>query len=206
MIDITGKSFGKLTVIGPHHKNSRGEWTWLCKCECGKETVSTGYRLRSGRTKSCGCIQAENRKNGFHSTHRMTNTKIYTIWCNMKARCGNKNNISYPYYGGRGISVCEEWLSFDGFYAWAVGAGYVDGLSIDRIDVNGNYCPQNCRWVEPKKQWLNRSDSHAITAFGKTQTIKEWAEESGIKYDTIERRINAYGWTAEKAVSVKPNR
>ena len=113
----------------------------------------------------------------------------------------------YKNYGGRGIRVCDEWKDdFEPFMKWAQENGYKEGLSIERIDVNGNYEPSNCKWITPKEQYLNRTDSHLITAFGKTQTIKEWADESGLKYNTIERRINQYGWTAEEAVTVKPHK
>ena len=123
----------------------------------------------------------------------------------MKHRCNDPKNMMYKNYGGRGIKVCDEWLnSFDAFDTWAESAGYVEGLSIERIDVNGNYEPSNCKWITKKQQYLNRTDSHRITAFGKTQTIKEWSDETGIKYDTIERRINQYGWTPERAVTERP--
>lgn len=205
--DITGQRFGLLTVIENVGKDKRGEAIWLCRCDCGNETTTTGYKLRSGWTKSCGCLQTAQRKKGFNKRHGMTDTKLYTIWQNMKRRCYDKNNIMFSHYGGRGICVCSEWLSrFETFAEWAKLTGYVEGLSIERIDVNGNYEPSNCKWIEKQKQYLNRTDSHQITAFGKTQTIKEWADESGLKYDTIERRINQYGWNAEDAVSIKPHK
>lgn len=205
--DITGQQFGALLVIENVGKDSRGEMIWRCRCECGKETVVTGYKLRSGWTKSCGCLQEKHRREGFNKSHGMTNTKLYVIWQNMKHRCNDPKNIMYKNYGERGIRVCELWMSgFEPFMKWAFQSGYSDGMSIDRIDVDGNYEPSNCRWVTKKQQYLNRTDSHLITAFGKTQTIKEWADESGINYDTIERRINQYGWDAEKAVTAKPHK
>ena len=108
-------------------------------------------------------------------------------------------------YGAKGIRVCEEWHSFEKFAEWALSHGYNDTLTIERIDYSKDYCPENCKWIPKQEQYLNRSDSHLVTAYGKTQTIKEWSDETGIKYDTIERRINAYGWSAEKAVSIKPH-
>lgn len=206
MKDISGKRFGKLVAIRPHHKDSRGEYFWLCKCDCGNETIVSGYKLRSGNTKSCGCLQNEMRGQS-RTKHHMTNTRLYATWENMRARCKNPNCDSFYRYGARGITVCDEWdHSFENFYIWAMSNGYSDELTIERIDINKGYCPENCCWILPKKQYLNRSDNHRITAFGKTQTIKEWSDESGIKYDTIERRINAYGWTAENAVSIQPGR
>lgn len=201
MIDMTGKKYGMLTVIDKDHQDGRGEWYWKCKCECGNEKVVSGYKLRSGNTSSCGCLQSAWRKHGPRHTHGMTNTRIYSIWSNMKARCNNPKCYEYHAYGGKGIRVCNEWLRFEEFYAWASTHGYADGLTIDRIDVNGNYCPNNCRWTSQSEQALNRTDNHLVTAFGKTQTIKEWSLESGINYDTIERRINAYHWAPKRAVS-----
>lgn len=207
MRDITGNRYGRLTVIAYDHTNAHGEACWLCRCDCGNEKVVTGYKLRTGNTKSCGCMQKEHRREGFHKSHGMTDTQLYVAWLNMRSRCNKPDNIMYQNYGGRGIRVCKEWDdAFEPFMEWALGHGYKDGLSIDRIDVNGNYEPSNCRWVPKSEQYLNRTDSHLITALGKTQTIKEWADETGIKYDTIERRINAYGWDAEKAVTKKPKR
>ena len=206
MLDITGQRFGRLVALNVARQDKRGEFFWLCQCDCGNQKIVSSYKLRSGNTKSCGCLQAEHRKSGFHKTHGMTNTKLYVIWQNMKHRCSDPKNIMYKHYGGRGIKVCEEWLQgFAPFMEWAFSSGYSEGLSIERIDVDGNYEPKNCKWIAKTEQYLNRTDSHRLTAFGRTQTISEWAEESGIQYDTIERRINQYGWSAEDAVTLKPH-
>ena len=202
MKDITGERFGKLVVIAPHHKDGRGEWYWDCLCDCGNHKIVSGNKLRSGNTQSCGCYRKECKP---HMTHGMTNTRLYSIWCNMKARCNNPKSIEYYLYGGRGITVCKQWqTSFQAFADWAFANGYTDQLTIDRIDVDGNYTPKNCRWLTPAEQALNQRRNHLVTAFGKTMTIKEWSNYSGIKYDTIERRLNGYGWSAEDAVSKKP--
>ena len=207
MKDMIGVKCGRLTVMAFDHKDGRGEAYWRCRCECGNEKVVSGNKLRTGNTKSCGCMQKEHRLEGFHKSHGMTETKLYTTWLNMRSRCNKPDNIMYQYYGGRGIRVCQEWNdAFEPFMEWAISHGYEEGLSIDRINVDGNYEPDNCRWVTKKAQYFNRTDNHLLTAFGKTQTIKEWADETGIKYDTIERRVNAYGWSAEKAVTIKPKR
>jgi len=205
--DLTGKKFGMLTVESFAYTNKARKAYWDCLCDCGERKVVAGDKLRGGRTKSCGCLQNKLRKDGSnHRTHGMTNTKLYTVWCNMKARCYSVNNDMFYNYGKRGISVCEEWKnSFENFLKWAIDSGYVEGLSIERIDVDGNYEPANCTWVPLKKQSLNQRRSHKITAFGKTMTIKEWADETGLKYDTIERRINQYGWTAEDALTIEPH-
>lgn len=203
--DINGQKFGMLTVIS-FAEIRRGKAFWNCKCKCGNTSIVAGDKLRSGRTKSCGCLQTKHRKEGIHKTHGMTNTKIYTIWSNMRSRCMYKGNSMYRNYGGRGITVCDEWLQFENFQLWAITSGYSEGLSLERIDVNGNYEPDNCKWIPLCEQSLNQRRSHMVEAFGKTQTIREWADVTGISYDTIERRLNAYGWDAEKAVSVKPHK
>ena len=206
-IDLTGQRFGRLTVDSAAHTDSRQEQFWLCRCDCGRETVVSGYKLRSGHTKSCGCLQKEHRAEGFHKSHNQTDSRLYVIWCNMKRRCYSKKCYEYHAYGGKGVRVCAQWIhDFLAFYQWAISNGYNDSLTLDRIDVNGNYSPTNCRWVTAAQQALNRTDNHLITAFGRTQTIKEWSNESGIKYDTIERRINAYQWDAERAVSQPPRK
>ena len=204
MKDITGMKFGRLTVLRLSHKDNRKECHWLCKCECGNQKVVSGNKLRSGNTKSCGCLQKEFLDGRLRRKHGLTNTKLYATWENMKHRCEDPKNWMYPNYGGRGIKVCEEWHNSSTFFEWAYSHGYKEGLTIERIDVNGNYELGNCTWIPIKNQYLNRTDSHFVTAFGKTQTISEWAKESGIKYDTIERRLNQYGWDAERAVTEKP--
>lgn len=203
-MDLKGQTFGRLTVISFSHKDKREKFFWNCKCICGKEKVIRGEKLRSGNTRSCGCLQREVRGKAKRK-HGMTNSKLYTIWLNMKSRCRYPGNTMYHNYGGRGIKYCDEWNDFEEFKTWAENAGYKEGLSLERIDVDGNYEPENCKWIPISQQSLNQRRSHRVTAFGKTQTIKEWADESGIKYDTIERRINCYGWSPEEAVSVPPH-
>ena len=202
--DETGNVYGKLTVISLDHVN--GKAYWLCECECGRQKAISGDKLRSGNTKSCGCYQKQFRESGSgHKTHGMTRSRLYTEWSNMRSRCNNPKNIMYKNYGGRGICCCNEWKHFDTFMHWALKSGYTDELTLERINVSGDYCPDNCCWIPKEKQYLNRTDSHFITAFGKTQTIKEWADETGLKYDTIHARIKYYGWDAEKALSRHPN-
>lgn len=196
--DETGNKYGKLTVISFHH--SKNKAYWLCSCECGNKTIVSGDKLRRGYTKSCGCL-----KNSGNSrrTHGKTNDRIYYEWCNMKSRCLNPKNIMYSNYGGRGITLCDSWKTFQNFYSWALSSGYTDELTLERIDVNKGYSPENCSWIPRSRQYFNRTDNHFITAFGKTQTIKEWADETGLKYDTIHARIKYYGWSAEKALTTK---
>lgn len=135
-----------------------------------------------------------------HLVHGKYHTQLHGVWQMMKQRCFNPNQRTYKWYGARGIAVCPEWLDFMGFYKWAVANGYSDGLTLDRIDPNGNYAPENCRWVSWKKQMNNKRSNRLISAFGKTLTIQEWSEVTGIHRSTIVNRLKL-GWTSEQAVT-----
>lgn len=158
---MIGRKFGRLTVIAKGEKvpYSR-QATWICQCSCGNVTSAiVGSRLRNGTTKSCGCIHREELKER-KTTHGMAKTRLNNIWHGMKQRCYNPNTKCYCNYGGRGIVVCNEWLhDFSAFRDWALESGYADNLSIDRVDVNGNYEPSNCRWATSSEQRVNQRSS-----------------------------------------------
>lgn len=154
--DLTGKKFGRLKVVRYYGSNKNGRALWLCQCECGNTKVIVGNSLINKATISCGCYNKEHSKN-IHTKHNMSYSKIYKVWNGMKTRCYNKNFLYYCNYGGRGIKICDEWKNdFSKFYEWAINNGYKEGLTIDRINNDGNYEPNNCRWVTRAEQNRNK--------------------------------------------------
>lgn len=189
--DLTGQKFGLLTVLGLEETNTRKTY-WKCLCECGNIKTVRSDSLQCGAIKSCGCIKKQQDRINLtaNHSHKMSKTRLYHIWQGMKSRCSNPNNPDYQRYGGRGITVCKEWKnSFSEFMKWANKSGYSETLSIDRIDYNGNYEPNNCRWATPKQQSNNRSSNHLVTIGNETMTISQWCEKYGIKLSVIKGKI-----------------
>lgn len=183
--DLVGLRFGRLTVIS-FDKIQNGSYRWNCLCDCGKTKSVPSSRLKRDHTKSCGCLSVETR-----TKHGKSKTKLYSTWQNMKTRCFNENDEFYDDYGGRGIKVCEEWVnSFNEFYDWSMKNGYKDDLTIDRIDNNKNYSPDNCRWVNISVQANNKRNNVKETIDGEDKTLSEWAESTGINYKTIHSRYS----------------
>ena len=153
--DLTGMRFGRLIAINRNGVDKNGHVLWLCQCDCSNTTMAQGSRLLLGRTQSCGCLSRES-----HTRHGLHNTRLYVTWCNMKARCSNPSAKAFKHYGGRGIKVCDEWKDdFQSFYDWSMSNGYEEHLTIDRINVNGNYSPDNCRWATWETQRNNKRNS-----------------------------------------------
>ena len=176
--DLTGKRFGRLTVIGVEDNGKRKTY-YACQCDCGNVKVIRSDALLSGCTVSCGCKKKEQDKVNLtaNHSHKMSGTRLYNIWSGLKGRCNNPNDPRYDRYGGRGISVCEEWnKSFQSFYDWAINNGYSEELTIDRIDNDGNYEPSNCRWSTNKEQCNNRATNINIKIGNATKTLTEWCE------------------------------
>lgn len=190
---MIGKRFDRLTVVAETNKrNKSGSIYYLCKCDCGKEKIIDGTNLRYGVTRSCGCYNREI----ISKENPVYNTKLYHVYCGMKRRCYNLNDRSYHNYGGRGITICDEWESFENFQKWALENGYSESLWIDRIDNDKGYSPDNCRWTTPKEQQNNKRTCIFITINGVTKSLTMWAEEAGIKPSTLQRRIKL-GWKEE---------
>lgn len=206
--DISNMKFGRLTAIkNTMKKNSKGNYIWLCKCECGNTIEVPSSRLLCGTTKSCGCYGDEVRlRNWTHKTHGMAKTRLYKIWLGMKERCLRKACPAYPNYGGRGIKVCKEWLGdFMNFHNWAITNGYDDKLSIDRIDVNGNYEPDNCRWATKSEQVNNTRRNIKLLHKGKYYTLSELANMYNINVGTVYNRYHS-GMTIEEILDKKDYR
>lgn len=191
-IKMIGQRFGKLLVLEQVGKNKRGI-LFKCQCDCGNRAVYPGKDLRSENNKSCGCLR-----------HGMSGTRIHEAWTNMKRRCNDPNNKSYPNYGGRGITYDESWEEFRGFYE-DMKEGYDDRLTLDRIDVNGPYSKENCRWVDMEEQANNKTSNRMLTYQGETLTMSQMARKHGLPVDLLKGRLYK-GWTVKDAIERKTER
>lgn len=204
-----GKKYGRLTVIGygiKETKSGQKRKCVLCRCDCGNQKLMDITSIKKGLTVSCGCYNRqrvhETRSKGNH-----TKTPLYYVWVNMKQRCQNSRNPEYHNYGGRGIKVCNEWQTFQPFYEWAVGSGYTMGgkdQSIDRINVDGNYEPSNCRWATFKEQQNNRRDNRKFNIFGVEMSLEQMSKLSGIHIAALRSRIYTKKMSPEEAILLSP--
>lgn len=204
-LNLTELKYGRLRVVhrteSVRTKSGTLITMWHCICDCGKETnVSTG-NLRSGHTISCGCLGSRATVGKRSITHNKSYCGLYSVWSGIKRRCYNPHEEGYHKYGGRGISMCDDWKNdFQSFYEWAIGHGYNKSLSIDRIDNNGNYCPENCRWTTAKEQSYNRRNTIYLEFLGETKNLWEWEQETGIPASRIDDRLRK-GWSVARALT-----
>lgn len=197
-IDMVGKRFNLLTVTAEEGLR-RKEVAWRCSCECGGSTVVGGYALRSGATKSCGCLDSSDAKRRRNTRHGLADTRIHRSWMSMLGRCERVTDTAYANYGGRGIKVCERWHVFENF-AHDMGP-MPNRYTLDRIDVNGNYEPGNCRWASYSEQSKNTRRNRYLEFQGQRKTLSDWADELGVGRTTLAARLKA-GWTVERALSL----
>lgn len=199
----SGQRFMRLEVVGvpfylPVGKNRFMHQFVVCRCDCGSHVIARANAL-GGDSKSCGCWRRDEKV-----THGMHGTPLYRAWRGIFTRCYNENSEKYPRYGGRGIRLCAHWHSFSEFSAWSLANGYAPGLSLDRIDNNGHYDPDNCRWATWLQQNNNRSNTVLVTAFGDTMSLGDWTRDPRCAIpcrNTLWRRIRKLGWTPEKAMT-----
>jgi len=202
-----GERFNKLSIIKEVETVICAKTKFrmvLCKCDCGNETTVRLTNLRSNHTKSCGCIRSSTTRKT-QTKHGMSQTRVYRIWADIKQRCFNPKCKSYESYGARGITICDEWKDFINFYKWSKKSGYDDSLTIERIDVNGNYEPSNCKWIEVSEQNSNTSRTLRFQHQGSEKTLKEWSEYLDVNYQTLLGRIKR-GWTIEDAFGTPVNK
>ena len=205
LIDLSGKKFGRLLVLERAENHGR-ETYWKCRCDCGNIKEINGAKLKNGHTKSCGCLSKETTSEKF-KTHGMSNTRLYRIYKKMYRRCYKPKTKWFENYGGRGITICQEWLGeqgFENFAEWSIKNGYDDNLSIDRKDNDKGYSPDNCRWATAKEQANNTRSTVFLTYKGETKPASEWAEITGIRQDTLTMR-KRNGWSDEECIEVPLN-
>lgn len=204
--DLIGEKFGRLEVLERAGKDKHQNLLWLCRCECGNTTTVSSNSLQQGRIKSCGCLRKERAreatlKHGEFTNYNTEKPRLYRIWIAMRTRCNNPNFPAYHNYGGRGISICDEWEKYENFRDWAKNNGYEDDLTIHRVDNDGDYYPENCKWVTRREQANNMRVNHLITFNGETKTMAEWSRETGINYQTLADRINHQNLEPKEALT-----
>lgn len=206
-IDLTGRRFGRLVVIREFGRDALRQITWLCRCDCGTECAVSGGELRRKRlgrsspgTRSCGCLRKDAPRLA-NTKHGGFGTRLYSVWASMKQRCYDKNCHAYRNYGARGIFVCDEWLhDFGAFESWSLSNGYAKGLTIDRVDNDSGYSPENCRWVDLYVQGANKRNNKLLTFRMETKPLTTWARDLGLNANTVAYRI-ANGWGVDAALT-----
>lgn len=205
MTDLTGQRFGRLVAESEAERKGRGR-RWVCRCDCGRTATSPQRNLTSGKTKSCGCLHREragdqakkmgtaNRRHGLSGMPE--HNALHAMW----QRCTNPNSPNYPHYGGRGIGVCDRWQSFEAFLA-DMGPRPGRGYSLDRIDPEQGYEPENCRWADDRTQQRNRREHRMVTYKGEAKCVGEWAEEVGLTVSQLWTRLFLHGWSVERAMT-----
>lgn len=192
--DITGMKFGRLTALKKDHVNEKGAHYWECLCDCGNIKVVAKGHLLSGKIKSCGCLAKENHV----GTHFESKTRLYKCWRSMKERCILPSVERYKNYGGRGIKICEPWYNYINFRNWAIKNGYKDYLTLDRIDVNGNYEPSNCRWSTILEQANNKTNNHYLEYCGEKLSIADLSRELNYPYKKLLYKTHKYNDDMDK--------
>lgn len=196
--DLTGQTFDKLTILS-FHESVDYKSTWLCRCECGNEVVKPAFMLKRKGIKSCGCLKSDGSTNPAHGFGRHN---LYPRWRNMIERCHDPEHPAYRHYGKRGISVCKEWRENIGnFIEWCLSTGYEEQLTIERVDVNEGYSPENCIWANWKIQNNNKRNNIMITIGNETKNLQGWSEHTGIGFGTIHNRYYKLGMVGEELIA-----
>ena len=197
--EIVGKRYGKLVVLAiDTYKDKSNHKYLLCQCDCGNQKKIAMNHIRSGASRSCGCgvVESTIKRN---TTHNGTHSRLFNIWNGIKRRCFNRNDSRFKYYGGRGITLAPEWEDFSAFQKWSFAHGYSDSLTIERIDVNGNYCPENCKWIPFEEQARNKTNNRRITINGETHLISEWCKAANVSTTQVYWRLRQ-GWNIQDAL------
>ncbi len=200
VVDMVGQTYGRLLILREDSaRDTNGGIKWLCACDCGATKAISGLQLRRGDTISCGCANSERmRFSPPQRTHGMSGTKTHKVWIAMRRRCNEENHQDYPYYGGRGIQVCDRWMRFENFFEDM--GRCPRGSTIERKDVDGDYEPSNCEWATRTSQMNNTRRNHRLTYEGRTMTMAEWSREVGMSYTKLRARINTLHWPVGKAL------